>query len=283
MKFPGNLYGQGGKAVPRTVEEDLRIQVADLTAKLERLTQEKDEQCKAKEVFFNGMNDIREQREALRREVAELTRQLDAQHAEIRDMRKSIDTAAKGIVRLTTERDDLTAKLKAKDSALEFAKAAIGDAIYLEEGLDGETGQRVQRLIVEALERGTCDAPGDIADFLTTRERVTQDQITDLTRRLEEAQEDARRVRIERDNTYENLLDIQAKLAAAEQERDTMRTALLALPVVEGEIFIEKVFTCNHWEVRLRGEGSSIGLGYFYWEDHANHYAALLRLAQAMR
>lgn len=113
MKFPGNLYGQGGKAVPRTVEEDLRIQVDDLTAKLERLTQEKDEQCKAKEVFFNGMNDIREQREALRREVAELTRQLDAQHAEIRDMRKSIDTAAKGIVRLTTERDDLTAKLAA--------------------------------------------------------------------------------------------------------------------------------------------------------------------------
>ena len=79
---------------------------------------------------------------------------------------------------------DLTAKLKAKDSALEFAKAAIGDAIYLEDGLDGETGQRVQRLIVEALERGTCDAPGDIADFLTTRERVTQDQITDLTAKL---------------------------------------------------------------------------------------------------
>ncbi len=206
---------------------------------------------------------------------------------------------------------DLTAKLKAKDSALEFAKAAIGDAIYLEEGLDGETGQRVQRLIVEALERGTCDAPGDIADFLTTRERVTQDQITDLTaklavsekdrerlissnqhwhtrveqmnnevedltRRLEEAQEDARRVRIERDNTYENLLDIQAKLAAAEQERDTMRTALLALPVVEGEMKIIFHGGSANWTVA--------GVPITFWcEQHAESYAALLWLAQAMR
>lgn len=120
----------------------------------------------------------------LERQVADLTAQVEAQNAEIRDMRKSIDTAAQGIVRLTTERDDLTAQLKAKDAALEFAKAAIGDAIYLEEGLDGETGQRVQRLIVQALERGTFDVPGELGDFLAKRERVAQDQIADLTAKL---------------------------------------------------------------------------------------------------
>ena len=136
-----------------------------------------------------------------------------------------------------------------------------------------------------------------------------QQEVEDLTQRLEEAQADnlqwrehvaqlrtdlaqARGKLVAYDRAVANdpllyarasVADLQTKLAAVERERDVLRTALLALPVAEGEIFIEKVFTCNHWEVRLRGEGSSIGLGYFYWEDHANHYAALLRLAQAMR
>ena len=37
----------------------------------------------------------------------------------------------------------LQAELKAKDDALDFAEAAISDAIYLENGLEGDTGQAV--------------------------------------------------------------------------------------------------------------------------------------------
>lgn len=90
-------------------------------------------------------------------------------------------------------------------------------------------------------------------------------QIADLTRRLEEAQEDARRVRIERDHTYEHLLDIQAKLAAVEQERDTMRTALLA-----AKDALEGYAACC--------DGCTCGDGW----GHEAAQAALLRLAQKM-
>ena len=57
----------------------------------------------------------------LERQVADLTAQVEAQHAEIRDMRKSLDTAAKGIVRLTTERDDLTRRLEEAQACAEYA------------------------------------------------------------------------------------------------------------------------------------------------------------------
>jgi hypothetical protein len=39
----------------------------------------------------------------------------------------------------------------ARIEALEFAHGAIGDAIYLDDGLDGDTGQTIQRMIRDAL------------------------------------------------------------------------------------------------------------------------------------
>jgi hypothetical protein len=48
-------------------------------------------------------------------------------------------------------------KIKACKIALDFAAGAIGDAIYTEDGLDGDTGQRVLHIIAEAREEGTFD------------------------------------------------------------------------------------------------------------------------------
>ena len=79
--------------------QNTKASVAELTAKVQQL--------ELGEIL--SANRVRE----AEAKVADLTAKLEAQNAEIRDMRKSIDTAAKGIVRLTTERDDLTAKLAA--------------------------------------------------------------------------------------------------------------------------------------------------------------------------
>ena len=49
----------------------------DLTQQLAQVTQERDEQCAGKMAFFNGMNDMREQRTALERQVATVTSALD--------------------------------------------------------------------------------------------------------------------------------------------------------------------------------------------------------------
>ena len=48
--------------------------------------------------------------------------------------------------------DELKARLKEHKNALEFARGAIGDAIYLEDGLDGGTGQIVINMITEVLD-----------------------------------------------------------------------------------------------------------------------------------
>ena len=179
-------------------------------------------------------------------------------------------TQRKKVLELERQVADLTAKLKAKDSALEFATAAIGDAIYLEEGLDGETGQRVQRIIAQALERGTFDVPGELGDFLVKRERAAQDQIADLTRRLEAAQRSYDALSATRDA-------LKAKLAAVEQERNTMRTALLALPGVVKELEQALDVLDNYYD---GAEGSSIK-----WLGAPTCYVrnAKERLAQAMR
>ena len=54
-------------------------------------------------------------------------------------------------------RDREAAKAKAMRAALDFAAGAIGDAIYTEDGLDGDAGQRVLHIITEARELGTFD------------------------------------------------------------------------------------------------------------------------------
>ena len=48
--------------------------------------------------------------------------------------------------------DELKARLKEHKNALEFARGAIGDAIYLEDGLDGDAGQIVINMITEVLD-----------------------------------------------------------------------------------------------------------------------------------
>ena len=90
---------------------------------------------------------------------------------------------------LNAERMRLEGQQKAKQYALEFAHAAISDAIYLEDGLDVETGQRVQRIVVEAMERGTFAAPTQIADFLTRRERQQQEYMSKLEQRVAELEQ----------------------------------------------------------------------------------------------
>ena len=133
-------------------------------------------------------------------------------------------------------------------------------------------------------------------------------QIADLTRRLEEAERkndeffkewkacrDVMRGKVndpdplvpcgdERDLTLFGMVSgvlrsrdaLKTTLAAAEQERDTMRPALLALPVVEGEMKIIFHGGSANWTVA--------GVPITFWcEQHAESYAALLRLAQAMR
>ena len=47
--------------------------------------------------------------------------------------------------------------LAAKNAALDFAEGAVEDAIYSEDGLEGDTGQRVIHIIQEARDRGTFD------------------------------------------------------------------------------------------------------------------------------
>ena len=56
-------------------------------------------------------------------------------------------------------------EIAAKNTALDFAERAIEDAIYTEDGLDGDTGQRVIHVIREAREQGTFDKVkyGDLA------------------------------------------------------------------------------------------------------------------------
>ena len=48
--------------------------------------------------------------------------------------------------------DELKARLKEHKNALEFARGAIGDAIYLEDGLDGDAGEIVINMITEVLD-----------------------------------------------------------------------------------------------------------------------------------
>jgi len=52
---------------------EVTAQLADLTAQLATVTQERDEQCAGKIAFYNGMNDMREQRTTLERQLAKVT------------------------------------------------------------------------------------------------------------------------------------------------------------------------------------------------------------------
>ena len=51
--------------------------IADLRDQLAAMTQERDEQCAGKIAFFNGMNDMLEQRTALERQLATVTKERD--------------------------------------------------------------------------------------------------------------------------------------------------------------------------------------------------------------
>ena len=49
----------------------------EASQQLAELTKERDEQCAGKIAFFNGMNDMREQRTALERQLAKVTKERD--------------------------------------------------------------------------------------------------------------------------------------------------------------------------------------------------------------
>lgn len=62
----------------------------------------------------------------------------------------------------------LEAERSALRTALEFASAAVEDAIYTEDGIDGQDGERLLYIFREALERGTFDKVryGDLPPML---------------------------------------------------------------------------------------------------------------------
>lgn len=63
---------------------------------------------------------------------------------------------------------ELEAERSALRTALEFASAAVEDAIYTEDGIDGQDGERLLYIFREALERGTFDKVryGDLPPML---------------------------------------------------------------------------------------------------------------------
>ena len=75
---------------------------------------------------------------------------------------------------------ELVAERDALRQAMSFAQGAIEDAIYTEDGLDGETGERVLHIMQEAVERGTFD----------------QTQIGSLPRPMLETENDVLRARV---------------------------------------------------------------------------------------
>jgi len=60
----------------------MRLSASTCKQQLAAMTEERDEQCAGKMAFFNGMNDMREQRTALERQLATVTKERE----EARDM-----------------------------------------------------------------------------------------------------------------------------------------------------------------------------------------------------
>jgi chromosome segregation ATPase len=146
----------------------------------------------------------------------ELERQVETQQAEIRDMRKSLDTAAKGIVRLTTERDalrsqvaDLTAKL-----------AAVEHQLRLRES---DCAEHMADLTKVQMERNHDKS-------IVCAATLARQQADDLTRRLEEAQREHVDWLKKMETTLAGHLverdALQAKLAAVEQRNKELEARL---------------------------------------------------------
>lgn len=77
--------------------------------------------------------------------------------------------------------------------AIDFAKGAIHDAIYSDDGLDGDTGQRVLCILTEWQERGTFDVQPDdertsVETRLESELEAAQSTIAELTGRAERAE-----------------------------------------------------------------------------------------------
>jgi len=53
--------------------EHWHVRVEQMIREVEQVTQERDEQCAEKMAFYNGMNDMREQRTTLERQLAKVT------------------------------------------------------------------------------------------------------------------------------------------------------------------------------------------------------------------
>ena len=97
----------------------LAQQVADLTQQLAQVTQERDEQCAGKMAFFNGMNDMREQRTALERQLATVTKERDEWHKDasshlqaLCEKQMELNMLEHRIEKVTQERDEQLAVME---------------------------------------------------------------------------------------------------------------------------------------------------------------------------
>jgi len=105
------------------------------------------------------------------------------------------DTIAPVVHGIIKERDAALATVRAMDAALDFAHGAIVDAISLDDGLDGATGEACLRIIVEAKERGTFDEgdPKDL-DTMTRERRKWLDDNEQLQQRVAQLEESGAKI-----------------------------------------------------------------------------------------
>ena len=117
----------------------------------------------------------------------ELKDVLDGKDAEIESLKIYIEKRnteiAGEVFNLQSQKGALIKECETLKTALDFAKGAIMDAVSLEDGLDGSTGEAVMRIITEAQEKGTFDK--ELADTFTTLERRFYDESEKLAQEKE--------------------------------------------------------------------------------------------------
>ena len=118
-----------------------------------------------------------------------LTTQLAEQMGEIAEYKYIYQAAGEHRQALMEVRDQLQARVQAMRSALEFASKAISDAIHLDDGLDGATGEACLRIITEAIDHGTFDNvdPKDL-DIMSKEQRALFERVQVLSHLLQRAQ-----------------------------------------------------------------------------------------------
>lgn len=138
-------------------------------------------------------------------ETASLLANFHHQHYE--RVRVDLAVAEEQIAGLKSNLAAAREQIAAHKTALQFAERAIEDAIYTEDGLEGEAGERVLHVVREAAERGTFDQTklGELGPSMS-------EQIAELT--------------AERDAARERGAKLEAGLRAAlESTQNTLQSA----------------------------------------------------------